>query len=227
MNWLDKKIDEPGSFRLCKAVFLPDYAREIDRFRCDAHGWGPVAVKWTQEGDIFGTDSLYGLHNLMDYDIVIDCAPYFYVIYNKYGDGGITDYAVSDSLSKTAWEEHPETTAPTLPLLFRSMLEWDYVFHGPFYNDEPSARLSHNALSILGMTPAVRSYFFKNYPDLQVSRFLQGDLNAKDFPVDGNMVKGIENFLTKILKDFKRRPAREDMWGWAVSSPEIGHVDFS
>ena len=226
MNWLEKTVETPGSFRLCKAIYLPDYSREIDRYRCDSHGWGPVAINWSQEGDMFGTVSLGGLTNLSNYQVVIDAAPHFYIIYNQYSEGDYNNYSLSERLETAAWNEHPETIAPTLPLLFKMMIEWDYVFHGPFYNDEQAARLSHNALSILGLTSTTRNYFINSYPDMPVARYLKNDPNAKDYPTNSGMMKSIENYLNKVLTDFSPRPANQDLWDRTVEMPEPGHVEF-
>ena len=227
MNWLDKAVDAAGSFRLCKAIYIPDYSRQIDRYRCDSHGWGPVAINWSQEGDMFGTESLNTLTNLSNYEVVIDAAPYFYIIYNQYAEVNSGHYAVSERLERLAWDERPETMAPTLPLLFRMMIEWDYVFHGPFYNDEPAARLSHEAIDILGLTATVRNHFLNTCSDMPIARYLKDDPNAKDYPVDSSTTKSIENYLNKILTDFSQRPANPDLWTRTVQMPEPGHLEFS
>ena len=228
MNWLDKTVDAPGSFRLCKAIYIPDYSRQIDRYRCDSHGWGPVPVNWSHDGDLFGLDSVKNIYDLLNFNVVIDAAPYFYIIYSEISNNDRTQ-TPQDSPEKQyeCWLERPETVAPTLPHLFRMMIEWDYVFHEPFFNSEPSARLSHDALSILGMTPSVRGYFLNNYPDMPVARYLRDDPEAKTSPNDGSMIKSIENYLQKVLADFSQRPAKEDMWNTTIELPSSGHVDFS
>lgn len=228
MDWLNVGVSDPGSFRLCKAVYLPNYARSIDNARCDSHGWGPVAVPWNPEGNLFGLESVQHVFDLLDFNVVVDAAPYFYIVYTKISNNDKTQ-APQDSPEKQYeyWLEKPETSAPTLPHLFRMMIEWDYVFHEPFFNDEPSARLSHNALTILGMTPTIRDYLITNYPDMPVARYLKDDINAKSIPNEGIMTKSIENYLKKILTDFSQRPAREDMWTNNIELPESGHMDFS
>jgi hypothetical protein len=61
---------------------------------------------------------------------------------------------------------------------------------------------------------------------MQVSRYLQGDENAKEWPAEGNMIKSIHNYFTKILVDFKQRPAKPDMWNYNIDLPENGHEAF-
>jgi hypothetical protein len=226
MDWLNLESTSVGSFRLCRAIHIPSYGRDIDQYRCDSNGWGPVAINWSEDSDMFGTESLSGINNLHDYKIVIDCAPYFYITYNKFTD--IKDGSTEESLTlpETAWNEHPETVAPTLAHLLRLMIEWDSVFHDPFYSQEFVSELSHKALSILGMTPTVCGYLVKNYPPMPVERFLLNDVDAKSLPVEGNCTKGIENYLIKILEKFQPRSPIEESWESLVELPENGHESF-
>lgn len=227
MNWLSPESNSPGSFRLCKAVHLPTYAREKDDIRCDSYGWGPVSINWIPEGDLFGTSSLPSINSLHDFNIVVDAAPYFYITYNQFIDISTATPFGSLDISQEAWMEHPETVAPTLPHLFRSMIEWDYVFHEPFNNMEESAELSHKALSILGMTNEIRNSFIEHYPDMPIAKYLNGNTNAKDLPGSGNLTSDLENYLNNILENFKYRSYLEADWVKTVETNNFIHESFS
>jgi len=214
MNYLDMTIDTPGSFRLCKAVKISDYARDIDKARCDYHGWGPVAIDWTPEyGKLFGTGAIENVFNLRNFDILVDCAPYFYITFNEIVEQGTPSHAPESSeLQEKAWLERPEAVAPTLGHLMRLIIEWASVFEEPFYNDEPSARLSHEVLSLLSVDNSVKSAIMSAYPEMPVARYLRGDVNAKDVPIEGDMTTEVKDFMQVMLSDFAKRPANPDMW---------------
>jgi hypothetical protein len=220
MDWLTVDDSFPGSFRLCKAIYLPEYNREIDEIRCDAKGWGPVAIGWQADGDIFGTPSIPYLNSLHEYNIVVDAAPYFYITYNRFIDTQTATPFASPEMSEQAWLEHPETVAPTLAHLFKLMIEWDYVFHNPFNNNEISAQMSHQALSILGITNEIKNSLVENCPDMPVARYLQDDPDAKSIP-DSAIVSGdVENYLNSIINDFKYRGYDESLWTRVIEYSE-------
>lgn len=226
MDWLNLENRSIGSFRLCKAIHIPTYGREIDQYRCDAIGWGPVGINWKEDGDMFGSESATQINHLHDYRIVMDCAPYFYITYNRFNDTDGDLIQESNVRQRISWDETPETVAPTLPHLIRLLIEWDAAFHDPFNNNDPICQLSHQALSVLSMTPTIRGYFMKNYPPMPVERFLLNDTKAKDVPEDGTLTKSIENYLNKILEKFPPRSPIQDLWTTNVEMPENGHETF-
>ena len=220
MHWLNVSVEDPGHFRLCNAIFLPEYGRPEDETRCDYAGWGPVATGWTPEGGLFGTEAIPDIPTMRTYEIVLDAAPYFYVIYTTLADWDGEQMVVSPARQDAEWLEHPETVAPTLPHLFRLLIEWDVVHHTPFSNPETSASLAHDALAILEMPDGVREWLIAEVPAMPVERYLLGDPEAKAYP-EGDVLlpPEIHSWMGLTLDRFARRGYAEDLWTRQVAPP--------
>lgn len=224
MRWLNLSVNDPGHFRLCKALHLPDYERPEDVTRCDYRGWGPAAAGWTPDGDLFGTTAIPDIPTMQTYEIVIDAAPYFYVIYTRLADKNGAQMVLSPEREELEWMEHPETVAPTLPHLLRLLIEWDVVHHTPFNNPEPSAQLAHEALSILDIPGDVRSWLMAEVPAMPVERYLLDDPDAKTYPdADVAFSPEVESWVLSILDTFTPRGYAEDLWRRVTPEPIDGH----
>lgn len=224
MRWLNLSVNDPGHFRLCKALHLPDYGRPEDEARCDYRGWGPAAAGWTPEGDLFGTTAIPDIATMQTYEIVFDAAPYFYVIYTRLADPSGGQMVLSPEREELEWMEHPETVAPTLPHFFRLLIEWDIVHHSPFSNPEPSAQLAHDLLAIFEMPVEVREWLIAEVPAMPVERYLLGDPEAKAYPEgDVELSPEVETWIESVLEQFARRGYAEDLWTRTTPPPSGTH----
>lgn len=224
MRWLNLSVDNPGHFRLCKAIYLPQHNRPEDETRCDYRGWGPVAAGWTPDGDLFGTAAIPDIPTMQTYEVVLDAAPFFYVIYTRLADRDGDQMVISPEREEAEWLEHPETVAPTLPHLFRLLIEWDVVHHAPFSNSEPAAQLSHDFLGILDMPVDIRGWFMAEVPAMPVERYLLNDPDAKSYPESDIVLSSeVRSWIESALGSFAPRGYADDLWIRTTPEPADMH----
>jgi hypothetical protein len=179
--------DNQGFFAFSRIADISVFPQESttaetgDVGRCDAANIGPYGFhSWDANAGVCNCglttppDPAMGHHillisNIMHTHVVLNCAPYGYVLYFE---------CVSQDIEEQCCSLRHSESARTLQELFKLIIEWDeaYVY---FDNREPVSIAAHGILQLLNMPSALRSWVEQNVPDQLVEKFLKGDPLAR------------------------------------------------
>ena len=189
--------DNQGLFVLARAILIDSSGLEDSMVRCDSGNYGPQGLLWNEESEFpFGIDWIPTVSHLQTFEIVLDYAPHFYIIYIEVPEmkaiSSAVTFTYSDSKYETTKEASRLWSARTIQELFKNMFEWSSVYEEPFNNREKIAEYSKYSLELLDIPENIANEI-NQLPDMHLYRYLKGDLFAQERP--SNIPNMSEQFI--------------------------------
>lgn len=190
--------DNQGLFALTKTTLVSSFGLEDSLVRCDSGNYGPQGLTWQEDsGAPFGVDWVPSVSHLQTFEIVLDYAPHFYIIYIEVPEMK----AISSAITFTYFDSKYETTkdtarlwcARTIQELLKNMTEWSSVYEEPFNNREIMAEYSKYSLELLDIPENIVNEI-SQLPDMHLYRYLKGDPFAQERP--SNIPNMSEQFIS-------------------------------
>lgn len=170
-----------GLFLICSAKQTNSFSK-IDR--CDADDWGPAGAVRPSDSrfeSIFGSGIVTNVNQLEQYKIVYDFSPHGFLIYIKLRFSSAPGTHDIDSENHLLNAEDPPCAGKNFANFLKLIIEWAKTKDHPWDNsDDPLSDICANFIAASKMPEAIVQNIEENYQDMQVYRFLKGDLNARD-----------------------------------------------
>lgn len=184
-----KKIgqnDQQGLFALTKSVLVYEMGGVDSSDRCDYDNYGPQGLTWQENSDEpFGVPWVPTVGHLQTFEIVLDFAPHFYIIYIEIPEvkatSSLRPFSYSDSKYETTTDTARLWCARTIQELLKNMIEWSSVYGEPFENREAMSVYSKYCLEVMNIPQTILDEI-NTVPNMHLYRYLNGDILAQQRP---------------------------------------------